>query len=51
MMGGVNALIENLTVGTPLPCSGTDGLAALAVQEAVESSLASGMAVELGAIA
>jgi predicted dehydrogenase len=51
MMGGVNALIENLTVGAPLPCSGTDGLAALAVQEAVESSLASGMAVELGAIA
>jgi predicted dehydrogenase len=40
MMGGVQALVDHLRDGTPLPCSGADGVAALAVHDAVEAALA-----------
>ena len=40
MMGGVQALVDHLRDGTPLPCSGADGVAALAVHDAVDAALA-----------
>jgi hypothetical protein len=36
----VQALVDHLRDGTPLPCSGADGVAALAVHDAVEAALA-----------
>lgn len=47
MMGGVQALVDHLRDGTPLPCTGADGVAALAVHDAVDAAVASGARVAL----
>jgi hypothetical protein len=39
MIEGVESLVSHLRTGTPLLCNGSDGLAALAIHEAVEESL------------
>lgn len=40
MMGGVQALVDHLLDGTPLSCTGADGVAALAVHDAIDAALA-----------
>ena len=39
MIKGVESLVSHLRSGAPLLCDGTDGLAALAIQQAAEESL------------
>jgi predicted dehydrogenase len=49
MIEGVDSLVSHLKSGTPLLCGGADGLAALAIQEAAEESLARQDFVPMGA--
>ncbi len=48
MIGGVESLASHLKSGTPLLCDGADGLAALAILEAAEESLARQDVVPMG---
>lgn len=47
MLGGVQSLVEHLQAGTPLLCTGADGVAALRVVEAVERSAREGCRIRL----
>jgi hypothetical protein len=47
MMGGVRALVDHLRSGRPLPCTGADGVAALAIHDAIDAALASRRRVSL----